>query len=131
MVFRAAVNHPEIEIVGINDLCSADYLAYMLKYDTMHGQFKGEVSSTDKAIVVLDTGTSTTGKNTGGMPVTGSSSAPPSSFLRNIPAAGAPPSAPRRWGTALKKLPISCKKKLGKHWQICIKYLLHKLLEKR
>ena len=50
MVFRAAVNHPEIEIVGINDLCSADYLAYMLKYDTMHGQFKGEVSSTDKAI---------------------------------------------------------------------------------
>ena len=52
MVFRAAVNHPEIEIVGINDLCSADYLAYMLKYDTMHGQFKGEVSSTDKAIIV-------------------------------------------------------------------------------
>ena len=35
MVMRASVNHPEIEIVGINDLCSADYLAYMLKYDTM------------------------------------------------------------------------------------------------
>ncbi len=52
MVFRAAVNHPEIEIVGINDLCPADYLAYMLKYDTMHGQFQGEVSATDKAIVV-------------------------------------------------------------------------------
>ena len=30
MVFRASVNHPEIEIVGINDLCPADYLAYML-----------------------------------------------------------------------------------------------------
>ena len=52
MVFRASVNHPDIEIVGINDLCPADYLAYMLKYDTMHGQFKGEVSATEKAIVV-------------------------------------------------------------------------------
>ena len=52
MVFRASVNHPEIEIVGINDLCPADYLAYMLKYDTMHGQFNGEVSSTENAIVV-------------------------------------------------------------------------------
>ena len=35
MVFRASVNHPEVEIVGINDLCPADYLAYMLKYDKM------------------------------------------------------------------------------------------------
>ena len=52
MVFRASMNHPEVEVVGINDLCPADYLAYMLKYDTMHGQFKGTVSSTDKAIVV-------------------------------------------------------------------------------
>ena len=52
MVFRASLNHPEIEIVGINDLCPADYLAYMLKYDTMHGQFAGEVSSDDKGIVV-------------------------------------------------------------------------------
>ena len=52
MVFRASVNHPEIEIVGINDLCPADYLAYMLKYDTMHGQFAGEVGSDDKGIVV-------------------------------------------------------------------------------
>ena len=52
MVFRASVNHPEIEIVGINDLCPADYLAYMLKYDTMHGQFQGEVSSTENSIVV-------------------------------------------------------------------------------
>src|SRR5699024_7705460 len=52
MVFRASINHPDIEIVGINDLCPADYLAYMLKYDTMLGQFKGEVSSTENAIVV-------------------------------------------------------------------------------
>ena len=52
MVFRASVNHPEIEIVGINDLCPADYLAYMLKYDTMHGQFEGTVSATESAIVV-------------------------------------------------------------------------------
>ncbi len=52
MVFRASVKHPEIEIVGINDLCPADYLAYMLKYDTMHGKFEGEVSSTENAIVV-------------------------------------------------------------------------------
>ncbi len=52
MVFRASINHPDIEIVGINDLCPADYLAYMLKYDTMHGQFKGEVSSDDKGIIV-------------------------------------------------------------------------------
>ena len=52
MVFRASLNHPEIEIVGINDLCPADYLAYMLKYDTMHGQFAGTVESTENAIVV-------------------------------------------------------------------------------
>ena len=52
MVFRASINHPEIEIVGINDLCPADYLAYMLKYDTMHGHFEGEVSATETGIVV-------------------------------------------------------------------------------
>ena len=52
MVFRASVNHPEIEIVGINDLCPADYLAYMLKYDTMHGQFQGTVESTENSIIV-------------------------------------------------------------------------------
>ena len=52
MVFRASLNHPEIEIVGINDLCPADYLAYMLKYDTMHGKFDGEVGSEESAIVV-------------------------------------------------------------------------------
>ncbi|MEY3653246.1 MAG: Glyceraldehyde-3-phosphate dehydrogenase, partial [Pseudomonadota bacterium] len=45
MVFRAAVqNFNDIEIVGINDLLEPDYLAYMLKYDSVHGRFKGEVS---------------------------------------------------------------------------------------
>ena len=52
MAFRASINFPEIEIVGINDLCDPDYLAYMLKYDTMHGKFEGTVSHTDKGIVV-------------------------------------------------------------------------------
>ena len=52
MVMRASLNHPEIEIVGINDLCPADYLAYMLKYDTMHGKFAGEVSSAENAIII-------------------------------------------------------------------------------
>ena len=52
MVMRCCMNHPEIEIVGINDLCPADYLAYMLKYDTMHGKFTGEVGSEESAIVV-------------------------------------------------------------------------------
>ena len=52
MVVRRAIHHPEIEIVGINDLCPADYLAYMLKYDTMHGKFDGEVKAEDGAIVI-------------------------------------------------------------------------------
>ena len=52
MVMRCCMNHPEIEIVGINDLCPADYLAYMLKYDTMHGKFEGEIGSAENAIIV-------------------------------------------------------------------------------
>ena len=46
MVFRAAVQNfsKDIEVVGINDLLEPDYLAYMLKYDSVHGRFKGEVS---------------------------------------------------------------------------------------
>ena len=52
MVLRASIDHPEIKIVGINDLCPADYLAYMLKYDTMHGKFGAEISSTDNSIIV-------------------------------------------------------------------------------
>lgn len=46
-VFRAAMDRNDVEIVGINDLCPATYLAYMLKYDTMHGQFEGEISAED------------------------------------------------------------------------------------
>ena len=52
MVMRCCLNHPNIEIVGINDLCPADYLAYMLKFDTMHGKFQGEVSAEGNNIVV-------------------------------------------------------------------------------
>ena len=52
MVFRASLNHPEIEIVGINDLCPAAYLAYMLKYDTMHGKCEAEIGHTENAIIV-------------------------------------------------------------------------------
>jgi len=54
MVFRAAVQnfHNDIEIVGINDLLDPDYLAYMLKYDSVHGHFKGEVSVEGSNLVV-------------------------------------------------------------------------------
>ena len=44
-VFRAAQNRDDIQIVGINDLCPVDYLAYMLKYDTMHGAFEGTIEA--------------------------------------------------------------------------------------
>jgi glyceraldehyde 3-phosphate dehydrogenase len=45
MVFRAAVqDFPDIEIVGINDLLEPDYLAYMLRHDSVHGKFKGDIS---------------------------------------------------------------------------------------
>lgn len=55
MVFRAVYDEAEfndIEIVGINDLLDAEYLAYMLKYDSVHGRFNGEVSSEDGALIV-------------------------------------------------------------------------------
>jgi glyceraldehyde 3-phosphate dehydrogenase len=54
MVFRAAVQNfaNDIEIVGINDLLEPDYLAYMLKYDSVHGRFKGEVSVDGNTLVV-------------------------------------------------------------------------------
>ena len=54
MVFRAAVENfsNDIQIVGINDLLDPEYLAYMLKYDSVHGQFKGEVAVEDGALVV-------------------------------------------------------------------------------
>ncbi|KGM40849.1 glyceraldehyde-3-phosphate dehydrogenase [Aquabacterium sp. NJ1] len=53
MVFRAAIqNFNDIEIVGINDLLEPDYLAYMLKYDSVHGRFKGEVSVDGNTLIV-------------------------------------------------------------------------------
>jgi glyceraldehyde 3-phosphate dehydrogenase len=54
MVFRAAVQNfaSDIEIVGINDLLEPDYLAYMLKYDSVHGRFKGEVSVEGSNLIV-------------------------------------------------------------------------------
>ncbi|MDL2293657.1 type I glyceraldehyde-3-phosphate dehydrogenase [Ruminococcaceae bacterium OttesenSCG-928-D13] len=53
LVFRAGLANPNIEFVGINDpFMSPDYCAYMLKYDTVHGQYKGEITYTDDAIVV-------------------------------------------------------------------------------
>jgi glyceraldehyde 3-phosphate dehydrogenase len=53
MVFRAATqNFPDIEIVAINDLLEPEYLAYMLKFDSVHGQFKGTVSVDGNTLIV-------------------------------------------------------------------------------
>jgi glyceraldehyde 3-phosphate dehydrogenase len=52
LVFRAAQNRDDIQVVGINDLLDVDYIAYMLKYDTIHGQFKGSVEVKDGNLVV-------------------------------------------------------------------------------
>ncbi len=54
MVFRAAVqNYPEaIQVVGINDLLDPDYLAYMLKFDSVHGRFNGDVSVDGSNLIV-------------------------------------------------------------------------------
>ncbi len=53
MAFRAiAKDFPDMEVVGINDLLDADYLAYMLKYDSVHGRFDGEVSVDNGALIV-------------------------------------------------------------------------------
>jgi glyceraldehyde 3-phosphate dehydrogenase len=52
LVFRAAINNPKVEIVGINDLIEVDYMAYMLKYDSTHGRFNGEVAVEGGMLVV-------------------------------------------------------------------------------
>ena len=53
MVFRAAVqNFPDVQIVGINDLLEPDYLAYMLKYDSVHGRFKGDIAVDGNTLIV-------------------------------------------------------------------------------
>jgi glyceraldehyde 3-phosphate dehydrogenase len=53
-VFRAACERNDIEIVGINDLLDADYMAYMLKYDSTHGKFNGTVEVADGQLIVND-----------------------------------------------------------------------------
>jgi len=52
LVFRAAQDIENIEIVGINDLISVDYIAYMLRYDTVHGQFNGSIEVKNGQLVV-------------------------------------------------------------------------------
>ena len=52
MVFRAAQNFDDVEVVGINDLLEPDYLAYMLRYDSVHGRFNGDISVDGDTLVV-------------------------------------------------------------------------------
>ena len=53
MVFRAAVkDFSDIEVVGINDLLEPDYLAYMLKFDSVHGRFKGDIAVDGTTLIV-------------------------------------------------------------------------------
>ena len=53
LVFRAALTHDDVEVVAVNDpFMTPDYMAYMLRYDSVHGKFPGEVSYEDNALVV-------------------------------------------------------------------------------
>lgn len=52
LVFNAMFERDNIEVVGINDLIDAEYMAYMLKYDSVHGKFKGEVSVEGNDLIV-------------------------------------------------------------------------------
>lgn len=52
LAFRAAIERPDVEVVGINDLVEPDYMAYMLKYDSTHGAFKGTVAVEGGHLVV-------------------------------------------------------------------------------
>lgn len=52
LVFRAATERKDIQVVGINDLIDVEYMAYMLRYDSMHGQFKGTIEVKDGKLVV-------------------------------------------------------------------------------
>ena len=53
LVFRASLDNPNVEVVGINDpFIDLDYMAYMLRYDTVHGQFKGDVKTENGKLVV-------------------------------------------------------------------------------
>ena len=52
MIFRNSLHHPDVEIVGINDLCDAEYLSYLLRYDSMHGRFDGKVEVAENALII-------------------------------------------------------------------------------
>jgi glyceraldehyde 3-phosphate dehydrogenase len=52
LVFRASILRDDIDVVAINDLIDVNYMAYMLKYDTVHGQFKGTVDVKDGQLIV-------------------------------------------------------------------------------
>ena len=52
LVFRAALERDDIQIVAINDLLNADYMAYMLRYDTVHGKFSGSIEVKEGSLVV-------------------------------------------------------------------------------
>jgi glyceraldehyde 3-phosphate dehydrogenase len=52
LAFRAAIERPGVEVVGINDLVEPDYMAYMLKYDSTHGPFKGTIAVEGGHLVV-------------------------------------------------------------------------------
>jgi len=52
MVFRAAQDFDDVEVVGINDLLDPEYLAYMLKHDSVHGKFKGDISIEGNTLIV-------------------------------------------------------------------------------
>ena len=52
LVFRAGIKQDNVEIVGINDLIDANYMSYMLKYDTTHGRFSGSVEVSGNDLIV-------------------------------------------------------------------------------
>ncbi|WP_420553056.1 type I glyceraldehyde-3-phosphate dehydrogenase [Tenacibaculum aiptasiae] len=52
IAFRAAINRANVEVVAINDLLDVDYLAYLLKYDSVHGRFDGDVEVQDGQLIV-------------------------------------------------------------------------------
>ena len=55
LVLRAAMHHPDIEVVAINDpFCDPEYAAYMLKYDTVHGQYDGTIKGSKDGVLEVD-----------------------------------------------------------------------------
>jgi glyceraldehyde 3-phosphate dehydrogenase len=52
LVFRVLSDCKDLEVVAINDMIQPDYMAYLLRYDSIHGQFLGDVSFTDNSLIV-------------------------------------------------------------------------------